>query len=191
MALLRRLLPRIHKHLQQVGVGPLLYLPEWFLCLFARSLPFPTVLRIWDAFLSEGEWGSPAVGPGALGCPGELADQLQVLCTQELLLLIPLRSGENSHECNVWEPPPHNEEHPRKAKQEGPGQGCGWGGFPGRLRGGPGRSQHLQSEGSTLIGSAPQSLHPQAPAPGAPEPQTLVCETFLLVVMGMEGSGTN
>uniref|UniRef100_A0A8C4LHQ1 TBC1 domain family member 10C n=1 Tax=Equus asinus asinus TaxID=83772 RepID=A0A8C4LHQ1_EQUAS len=36
----------------QVGVGPLLYLPEWFLCLFARSLPFPTVLRVWDAFLS-------------------------------------------------------------------------------------------------------------------------------------------
>ncbi|KAB0390086.1 hypothetical protein E2I00_011610 [Balaenoptera physalus] len=55
-ALLRRLLPRVHKHLQQVGVGPLLYLPEWFLCLFARSLPFPTVLRVWDAFLSEGEW---------------------------------------------------------------------------------------------------------------------------------------
>ncbi|XP_066108291.1 carabin isoform X1 [Saccopteryx bilineata] len=54
MALLRRLHPRVHKHLQQVGVGPLLYLPEWFLCLFARSLPFPTVLRVWDAFLSEG-----------------------------------------------------------------------------------------------------------------------------------------
>lgn len=57
MALLRRLLPRVHKHLLQAGVGPLLYLPEWFLCLFTRSLPFPTVLRIWDAFLSEGEWG--------------------------------------------------------------------------------------------------------------------------------------
>lgn len=56
MALLRRLLPRVHKHLLQAGVGPLLYLPEWFLCLFTRSLPFPTVLRIWDAFLSEGEW---------------------------------------------------------------------------------------------------------------------------------------
>lgn len=54
MALLRRLLPRVYKHLQQVGVGPLLYLPEWFLCLFTRSLPFPIVLRIWDAFLSEG-----------------------------------------------------------------------------------------------------------------------------------------
>ncbi|XP_072495377.1 carabin isoform X3 [Notamacropus eugenii] len=53
-ALLGKLCPRIHKHLQQQGVGPLLYLPEWFLCLFARSLPFATVLRIWDAFFSEG-----------------------------------------------------------------------------------------------------------------------------------------
>lgn len=73
MALLRRLLPRVHKHLQQVGVGPLLYLPEWFLCLFARSLPFPTVLRVWDAFLSEGEWaasgGRVGGGPGqSCGC---------------------------------------------------------------------------------------------------------------------------
>ena len=67
MALLRRLLPRVHKHLQKVGVGPLLYLPEWFLCLFARSLPFPTVLRVWDAFLSEGEWASQ-VGGGRRGC---------------------------------------------------------------------------------------------------------------------------
>lgn len=63
MALVRRLLPRVYKHLQQVGVGPLLYLPEWFLCLFTRSLPFPTVLRIWDAFLSEGEWGWEASSP--------------------------------------------------------------------------------------------------------------------------------
>lgn len=62
MALLRRLLPRVYKHLQQVGVGPLLYLPEWFLCLFTRSLPFPIVLRIWDAFLSEGELGMGAEG---------------------------------------------------------------------------------------------------------------------------------
>lgn len=64
MALLRRLLPRVHKHLQQVGVGPLLYLPEWFLCLFARSLPFPTVLRVWDAFLSEGKWRLPGCRVG-------------------------------------------------------------------------------------------------------------------------------
>lgn len=79
MALLRRLLPRVHKHLQQVGVGPLLYLPEWFLCLFARSLPFPTVLRVWDAFLSEGKWRPPGGRgrgrSGALGCSGRTRNE--------------------------------------------------------------------------------------------------------------------
>lgn len=79
MALLRRLLPRVHKHLQQVGVGPLLYLPEWFLCLFARSLPFPTVLRVWDAFLSEGKWLPPGGRgrgrSGALGCSGRTRNE--------------------------------------------------------------------------------------------------------------------
>ncbi|KAH0621163.1 hypothetical protein JD844_022211 [Phrynosoma platyrhinos] len=55
VALLRRVCPKALKHLQKHGVGPLLYLPEWFLCLFTRTLPFPTVLRVWDAFLSEGE----------------------------------------------------------------------------------------------------------------------------------------
>lgn len=55
VALLRRVCPKALKHLQKHGVGPLLYMTEWFLCLFARTLPFPTVLRVWDVFLSEGE----------------------------------------------------------------------------------------------------------------------------------------
>uniref|UniRef100_A0ACB8G344 Uncharacterized protein n=1 Tax=Sphaerodactylus townsendi TaxID=933632 RepID=A0ACB8G344_9SAUR len=54
VALLRRVCPRAFKHLQKHGVGPFLYMTEWFLCLFTRTLPFPTVLRVWDAFLSEG-----------------------------------------------------------------------------------------------------------------------------------------
>lgn len=84
MALLRRLLPRVHKHLQQVGVGPLLYLPEWFLCLFARSLPFPTVLRVWDAFLSEGEWAAATQVGGrdcSLGVLGAHKEQACQLCS--------------------------------------------------------------------------------------------------------------
>lgn len=92
MALLRRLLPRVHKHLQQVGVGPLLYLPEWFLCLFARSLPFPTVLRVWDAFLSEGKWqlpGGQRDGVGALGCWGTQGmSQTALFCP--------------THHCQSW-----------------------------------------------------------------------------------------
>lgn len=54
MALLRRVCHRAYKHLQKHNVGPMLFVTEWFLCLFCRTLPFPTVLRIWDAFFSEG-----------------------------------------------------------------------------------------------------------------------------------------
>lgn len=54
VALLKKVCPAVYKHLKKHGVGPLLYVTEWFLCLFTRTLPFPTVLRIWDAFFSEG-----------------------------------------------------------------------------------------------------------------------------------------
>ncbi|KHJ96980.1 hypothetical protein OESDEN_03040 [Oesophagostomum dentatum] len=27
---------------------------EWFMCIFCRTLPWPTVLRVWDMFLCEG-----------------------------------------------------------------------------------------------------------------------------------------
>jgi len=33
--------------------GPLFML-EWFMCIYARDLPFTTVLRIWDIFFCEG-----------------------------------------------------------------------------------------------------------------------------------------
>ncbi|XP_069485061.1 carabin [Ambystoma mexicanum] len=54
VALLKKVCPVAYKHLKKHSIGPLLYVTEWFLCLFTRTLPFPTVLRIWDAFLSEG-----------------------------------------------------------------------------------------------------------------------------------------
>ncbi len=33
---------------------PVLYMTEWFLCVFARTLPWPCVLRVWDMFMCEG-----------------------------------------------------------------------------------------------------------------------------------------
>ncbi|KAL8182929.1 UNVERIFIED_CONTAM: hypothetical protein K2H54_008059 [Gekko kuhli] len=97
IALLRRVCPRALKHLQKHGVGPLLYLPEWFLCLFTRTLPFPTVLRVWDAFLSEGVKVLFRVGlllvrlalgtsEKRRGCPGliETLEKLRSIPTQLL-----------------------------------------------------------------------------------------------------------
>jgi len=36
------------------NVDPVLYMVEWFMCAFCRTLPWPTVLRVWDMFFCEG-----------------------------------------------------------------------------------------------------------------------------------------
>uniref|UniRef100_A0A8D2LTS5 TBC1 domain family member 10C n=1 Tax=Varanus komodoensis TaxID=61221 RepID=A0A8D2LTS5_VARKO len=93
VALLRRVCPKALKHLQKHGVGPLLYMPEWFLCLFARTLPFPTVLRVWDVFLSEGVKVLFRVGlllvRLALGSSDKLRDCAGLVETLEKLRSIP------------------------------------------------------------------------------------------------------
>uniref|UniRef100_A0A8C3TGC0 TBC1 domain family member 10C n=1 Tax=Chelydra serpentina TaxID=8475 RepID=A0A8C3TGC0_CHESE len=95
VALLRRVCPKAYKHLQKHGVGPLLYVTEWFLCLYSRTLPFPTVLRIWDAFLSEGVKVLFRVGLVlvrlALGSSEKLRDCTGVVETLEKLRSIPAR----------------------------------------------------------------------------------------------------
>lgn len=43
-----------HKLMKNQGVEPVLYMTEWFMCVFARTLPWCTVLRVWDMFFCEG-----------------------------------------------------------------------------------------------------------------------------------------
>uniref|UniRef100_A0A1I7UK72 Rab-GAP TBC domain-containing protein n=1 Tax=Caenorhabditis tropicalis TaxID=1561998 RepID=A0A1I7UK72_9PELO len=43
-----------YRHFKANGVDPALYMIEWFMCVFCRTLPWPTVLRVWDMFLCEG-----------------------------------------------------------------------------------------------------------------------------------------
>jgi len=52
--LLRRVSYNAYRHLKKQGIEPILYMTEWFLCAFTRTLPWPTVLRIWDMFVCEG-----------------------------------------------------------------------------------------------------------------------------------------
>jgi len=35
-------------------VEPILYMTEWFMCIYSRTLPWSSVLRMWDMFLCEG-----------------------------------------------------------------------------------------------------------------------------------------
>jgi TBC1 domain family member 10 len=71
--LLKKVAPQVYRHLVKIKyfilkhiihfltwqkrqkVEPVLYMTEWFLCAFTRTLPWSTVLRVWDMFLFEGE----------------------------------------------------------------------------------------------------------------------------------------
>ncbi|CAG5046889.1 unnamed protein product [Parnassius apollo] len=53
-ALLRRTAPAVHRHLARHKVEPVLYATEWFLCALTRTLPWDSLLRVWDCFLCEG-----------------------------------------------------------------------------------------------------------------------------------------
>lgn len=53
-ALLRRVSAAAHRHLKKHKLEPILYMTEWFMCAFSRTLPWASVLRVWDMFLCEG-----------------------------------------------------------------------------------------------------------------------------------------
>lgn len=52
--LLEKHCPRLAAHLDHVGFDVSLVITEWFLCLFAKSLPSETVMRVWDVLFNEG-----------------------------------------------------------------------------------------------------------------------------------------
>ncbi|XP_072288923.1 TBC1 domain family member 10A-like [Eucyclogobius newberryi] len=53
-ALLRRVSPISYRHLEKHKIDPILYMTEWFMCAFSRTLPWASVLRVWDMFLCDG-----------------------------------------------------------------------------------------------------------------------------------------
>ncbi|XP_069768978.1 TBC1 domain family member 10B-like [Narcine bancroftii] len=53
-ALLRRVSPLAFRHLKKHRIDPILYMTEWFMCIFARTLPWASVLRVWDMFFCDG-----------------------------------------------------------------------------------------------------------------------------------------
>ncbi|XP_072538583.1 TBC1 domain family member 10A [Salminus brasiliensis] len=53
-ALLKRVCPPAYRHLDKHKIEPILYMTEWFMCAFSRTLPWASVLRVWDMFLCDG-----------------------------------------------------------------------------------------------------------------------------------------
>lgn len=52
--LLRAQLPDLGEHLTEENIIPTMYCSQWFITVFATTLPFDCLLRIWDIFLLEG-----------------------------------------------------------------------------------------------------------------------------------------
>ncbi|XP_075583369.1 LOW QUALITY PROTEIN: TBC1 domain family member 10A-like [Pelecanus crispus] len=92
-ALVRRAAPAAHRHLRRFRVEPVLYLTEWFMCIFARSLPWAAVLRVWDMFFCEGVKIMFRVGlvllRQALGTPEKLRSCQGMYETMERLRSVP------------------------------------------------------------------------------------------------------
>ena len=53
--LLQDLLPSVHAHFEAIGVELELFIFDWFITLFTRSLPLEIASRIWDMYFLEGE----------------------------------------------------------------------------------------------------------------------------------------
>ncbi|KAK2523069.1 Tbc1d10a [Columba guinea] len=53
-SLLHKVSPMAYKHLSKQKIDPILYMTEWFMCAFSRTLPWSSVLRVWDMFFCEG-----------------------------------------------------------------------------------------------------------------------------------------
>ncbi|KAG5451986.1 TBC1 domain member 10A [Clonorchis sinensis] len=54
-ALIKSSHPSIYKYLKKNNVEPVLIVLEWFMCVFTRTLPWTTVLRVLDMFFCEGK----------------------------------------------------------------------------------------------------------------------------------------
>eukprot|EP00051_Salpingoeca_urceolata_P013666 m.172421 g.172421 ORF g.172421 m.172421 type:complete len:549 (+) comp17858_c4_seq2:447-2093(+) len=53
-ALLQRRFPKVQAHLEEQGMMPIMFATDWFLCCYVKTLPWESVLRVWDMFLFEG-----------------------------------------------------------------------------------------------------------------------------------------
>lgn len=53
-SLLKKASPATYKHMRKHNIDPILYMTEWYMCIFSRTLPWSSVLRVWDMFLFEG-----------------------------------------------------------------------------------------------------------------------------------------
>eukprot|EP01125_Pyxidicula_operculata_P017926 TRINITY_DN6336_c0_g1_i1.p1 TRINITY_DN6336_c0_g1~~TRINITY_DN6336_c0_g1_i1.p1 ORF type:complete len:565 (+),score=121.48 TRINITY_DN6336_c0_g1_i1:433-2127(+) len=52
--LVEEYLPKLHKHMEYLGMELNVISTKWFMCLFIHTLPFSSVLRVWDILFCKG-----------------------------------------------------------------------------------------------------------------------------------------
>jgi len=52
---MKRMMPGVYAAFQKHSISTTSYATKWYITLFANSLPFQSQLRLWDAFLLEGQ----------------------------------------------------------------------------------------------------------------------------------------
>ncbi|ELU13647.1 hypothetical protein CAPTEDRAFT_73725, partial [Capitella teleta] len=91
--LLKRASPITYKHLKKQRIEPILYMTEWFMCVFTRTLPWASVLRVWDMFFCEGVKVmfriALVIFRSIMGRPEQLADCQGLYETMEKIRHIP------------------------------------------------------------------------------------------------------
>ena len=53
--LVQQQIPDLQKRLREGGFELVMFTLPWFICLFINTLPFITVMRVWDVIMFEGD----------------------------------------------------------------------------------------------------------------------------------------
>jgi len=77
--------PKVAKHLKELGINPEIYIMDWVLTIFAKALPLDVSTRVWDMVFLEGEI---FVFQTALGVMKTLSDVLESACFDDCMSLL-------------------------------------------------------------------------------------------------------
>lgn len=85
----RELLPQLFLHFQSSGVTPDLYLMDWILTLYVKTLPLDVASRVWDVFFRDGEEFLFRVALGILRLHQDVLLQMDLVGIAQFLSHLP------------------------------------------------------------------------------------------------------
>jgi len=78
-------IPKVHKHLKELGINPEIYLMDWVLTIFSKALPLDIAVHVWDVVFEQGE---QFVFHTALGVLKLFSDTLDSASFDEIMSLL-------------------------------------------------------------------------------------------------------